>query len=70
MIGVEIVGVDRNPDPVETASIVNGLRNRGVLINSCGSAQKRPKIRPPLIFTQENADMLLDAFQAVMDESA
>ncbi|UTV40500.1 aspartate aminotransferase family protein (plasmid) [Ensifer adhaerens] len=67
-IGVEIVAdpAAKNPDAALTTRIVNGLRDRRILISASGPNANVLKIRPPLVFSRENADMLLDAFGDVL----
>jgi 4-aminobutyrate aminotransferase-like enzyme len=47
---------------------VNAMRDRGALIGSTGPAGNVLKIRPPLVFAREHADLLLttldEAFSA------
>lgn len=50
----------------EAARIVNGLRERGVLISATGLDGNVLKIRPPLIFTKENADMFLEKMRETL----
>jgi 4-aminobutyrate aminotransferase-like enzyme len=60
-LGVELVN-DRNaktPAPQLARAIVNGLRERGVLISRIGAHDNVLKIRPPLVFSREHADHLL-----------
>jgi 4-aminobutyrate aminotransferase-like enzyme/Ser/Thr protein kinase RdoA (MazF antagonist) len=40
--------------------VVEGMRERGVLIGATGPADDVLKIRPPLVFTEHHADVLLD----------
>lgn len=66
--GVELVS-DRNaktPDAATTTAVVNGLRNRRVLISTTGAAANTLKIRPPLVFSQENATQLLMELDTVL----
>ncbi|MDK1374496.1 MULTISPECIES: aspartate aminotransferase family protein [unclassified Sinorhizobium] len=67
-IGVEIVGdpVAKQPDAALTTRIVNGLRERRILISASGPNANVLKIRPPLVFSRENADALVDALGDVM----
>ncbi len=51
----------KEPAPEETTRIVNDLRRRKVLISATGPGANILKIRPPLVFTQEHADIFLDA---------
>ncbi len=41
--------------------IVNGLRDRGVLLGSTGPGRDVLKIRPPLVFSRADADRLVAA---------
>ncbi|PWR21397.1 aspartate aminotransferase family protein [Zavarzinia aquatilis] len=60
-IGAELV-TDRarkTPASAETARLVNDLRERGVLISATGPFANILKIRPPLVFRPEHADIFL-----------
>ncbi|WP_313531299.1 aspartate aminotransferase family protein [Shinella sp.] len=67
-IGVEIVAdpAVKSPDAALTTRIVNGLRERRILISASGPRANVLKIRPPLVFSRENADMLIDALGDVL----
>ncbi|RJG44384.1 aspartate aminotransferase family protein [Mesorhizobium sp. DCY119] len=67
-IGVEIVSdaFAKAPDAKTTTRIVNGLRDRFVLISATGPRANVLKIRPPLVFSRENADFLLDALRETL----
>ncbi|MGN6665488.1 MAG: aspartate aminotransferase family protein, partial [Trinickia sp.] len=45
-------------------AIVNRLRQRRVLISATGADANVLKIRPPLVFTEANADRLLTEVEA------
>lgn len=62
-VGVEIVTDPdmRLPDKDATTAAVNGMRERNVLIGTAGKFGNVLKIRPPLCFSRENADMLVTA---------
>ncbi|PZM07346.1 aspartate aminotransferase family protein [Rhizobium tubonense] len=66
-IGVDIVENGR-PSAPTAARIVNGLRERRVLISASGKHGNVLKIRPPLIFSNENADLFLEAFKATLGD--
>jgi 4-aminobutyrate aminotransferase-like enzyme len=53
-----------------TSALVNGLRARRILVSASGIAQDVLKIRPPLCFSREDADALLEATAAVLAELA
>lgn len=66
--GVELV-TDRNskaPDAPSTAKVVNGLRDRRILISTTGPGANVLKIRPPLVFSEENATQLLTELDQVL----
>jgi 4-aminobutyrate aminotransferase-like enzyme len=50
------------------ARIVEGLRDRRVLISVTGAGADTLKIRPPLVFSRADADRLLSALGDVLDE--
>jgi len=67
-IGVELV-TDRAAKSLattETVRIVNGLRERGVLLSSTGEHANTLKIRPPLVFSEANADLLVGTLDEVL----
>ena len=49
------------PDAVRTSRIVEGMRERGVLIGRTGRDRAALKIRPPLVFADEHVDQLVAA---------
>jgi 4-aminobutyrate aminotransferase-like enzyme len=58
----------REPATSETARAVNLLRQHGVLIGSTGRFDNILKIRPPLVFAKEHADLLLQKLKSVLRE--
>lgn len=66
-IGVELVRdrATREPATEQAARVVNGLRDRQVLISSAGEHANTLKIRPPLPFSTADADRLV----AALDET-
>jgi 4-aminobutyrate aminotransferase-like enzyme len=65
-IGVECVTGDdaKTPNPVLADQIANAMRERGVLIGTAGINGNILKIRPPLAFRREHADILVEALAA------
>ncbi|HET7356480.1 MAG TPA: aminotransferase class III-fold pyridoxal phosphate-dependent enzyme [Nocardioidaceae bacterium] len=51
-------------DAALTGRIVEGLRERGVLIGRTGPGRSTLKIRPPLVFGDEHADLLVETLAA------
>ncbi len=66
-IGVEIVTPGTtDPDPATTKEIVEGMRQAGVLIGTTGRHSNTLKIRPPLVFRRQEADLLVATFDDVL----
>ena len=70
LLGVEVIDGVGVPAPRRTKLIVNGLRERGVLIGSEGPAASVLKLRPPMCFGPEHADRVLTALAEVMADLA
>lgn len=58
----------REPAGVEAKRIVNKMRERGVLISKIGAGDNILKLRPPLVFTRENADLFVDTLDEVLNQ--
>ena len=71
-VGLELVRDRefREPAPEIASRMINGLRNHGILIGAAGPYGSTLKIRPPLCFTRENADMVVSACDAVLGDVA
>lgn len=67
-IGVEMVTdrATREPDAKAALSIVNGLRERRVMISATGYHSNILKIRPPLAFGEAHAERLLTELEATI----
>jgi 4-aminobutyrate aminotransferase-like enzyme len=58
-----LIGVQLD-DPARAKQVVNAMRERGVLIGRTGPRDDVLKIRPPLVFDEEHADVLVEALEA------
>ena len=58
---VELVGRDGIPDAALAQAVVNGMRERKVLISKIGPADNVLKIRPPLCLGRAEIDLLAEA---------
>ena len=68
--GLDLVA-DRTSKAPATRSarmIVNALRHRGILISKIGEHDNVLKLRPPLCFSRDNADLLVDTLEEVLTE--
>ena len=66
--GAELV-LDRakkTPATDYATRVVNEMKARGVLLNKLGIHYNTIKIRPPMPFSKENADLMLEAFDDVL----
>ncbi len=69
-VGVELV-LDRDtlePGGRQASYVANRMRDHGVLISTDGPLHNVLKIKPPLVFTRENADYLLRCLGKVLEE--
>ena len=67
-IGVELVRdkASKEPDAALTLSLSNRLKEMGFLLSYSGKYHNVLKIRPPLVFSHDNADAFLVAFDECM----
>ncbi|WAC25497.1 aspartate aminotransferase family protein [Ancylobacter sp. SL191] len=64
-LGVEF-GDEAGPSPATATHLINGLRQRGILIGAAGQFGNVLKIRPPLCVTLAHADELVDAMTELL----
>lgn len=67
-IGVELVMNRETLEPLEASYVINRMKDLGVLVSSDGPLHNVIKIKPPLVFTKENADKLVDTLDRVLSE--
>lgn len=58
LLGLELNAAGGAPDPSRAVAVVNRLRQLGVLIGTTGKAGNVLKVRPPLVFSASDADVL------------
>jgi 4-aminobutyrate aminotransferase-like enzyme len=69
-IGVELV-VDRQtlePATEHADYIINRMRDHGILISSDGPLENVLKMKPPIVFSEKNADEVVNALDKIMQE--
>ncbi|WP_405226670.1 aminotransferase class III-fold pyridoxal phosphate-dependent enzyme [Lentisalinibacter sediminis] len=66
--GVELVRdrETREPAPAVARAVMNGMRREGVLVGRTGIADNVLKIRPPLVFSRQHADRLVEVMDRVL----
>jgi 4-aminobutyrate aminotransferase-like enzyme len=69
-VGVEVVSdrATRTPDAVRASRIKERLRNYRILLSTDGPDDNVLKIKPPLVFTREDADRLVSTLGKVLRE--
>ena len=69
-IGIEMIkdGDTREPDAASAELLSNRLKDKGFLVSPAGKFDNVLKIRPPLVFSQENGDEFLGAFDECMGD--
>ncbi len=66
-LGVEFTTDGLTPAGGFVGDLVEDLVARGFLLNRIGRGENILKIRPPMVFSREHADLLADAVQAALD---
>jgi 4-aminobutyrate aminotransferase-like enzyme len=56
----------KTPATAQTKRLVNLMRERGVLISRIGVHDNILKIRPPMQFSKQHADLLVDTLDQVL----
>jgi 4-aminobutyrate aminotransferase-like enzyme/Ser/Thr protein kinase RdoA (MazF antagonist) len=72
MIGVELVDDEgsRAPAPKLTDAVLNRMKNKRVLVGVTGPESNVLKIRPPLVLSLDEADLISEALDASLSELA
>ena len=69
-LGVELVRdrETREPAGEEASFVANRMREKGILLGTDGPYHNVVKIRPPMPFDVEDADLLIEAFDESLAE--
>jgi 4-aminobutyrate aminotransferase-like enzyme/Ser/Thr protein kinase RdoA (MazF antagonist) len=70
-LGVELVKNRQTLEPAaeEASFIVNQMREHGILLGTDGPFHNILKIRPPMPFDEENADILVETLEKILREN-
>jgi 4-aminobutyrate aminotransferase-like enzyme len=52
-----------------TANVVESMKAHGILLGRLGTEYATLKVRPPMVFSRDNADLLIDTLDAVLTET-
>jgi 4-aminobutyrate aminotransferase-like enzyme len=71
-VGIDLVrdAATREPATEEANYLVNRLRERGILAGTDGPHHNVIKLRPPLIFSEGDADLFCETFESILGEDA
>jgi 4-aminobutyrate aminotransferase-like enzyme len=69
-LGVELVSLEETLTPAvkQAEYIVERMKEEGILISTDGRFQNVLKIKPPLVFTQDDADLLVFTLEKILEE--
>lgn len=67
--GIEFVHSDGTPATEFASRVVEGMRQRGALMNRIGRAMNTLKMRPPMPFSTANAALAIDTLEDVLRET-
>jgi len=68
-VGVELVAdrATRAPDRELTARVVNGMRDRNILLSACAMGHNVLKIRPPLVLSGKEVELVVEALDQSLE---
>ena len=71
-VGIDLVldRETRKPAPLQASYVVNRLRDRGILAGTDGPHHNVIKLRPPLVFSELDADFFAKTLDAILGEDA
>ncbi|MBT7242311.1 MAG: aminotransferase class III-fold pyridoxal phosphate-dependent enzyme, partial [Flavobacteriaceae bacterium] len=67
-LGIELVDTNLNPLAIQTDYLANRMKEHGILMSTDGPDHNVLKIKPPLLFTKENADELIYYLRKIFAE--
>ena len=70
MLGIDLVADSRTKEanPAAAAAVSESLRRRGVLIGKGGLRGNVLRVKPPMCWTEADADFFLEAFAESLNE--
>lgn len=67
-LGIELTDHQKNPLPIETDYLANRMKDFKILMSVDGPQHNVLKIKPPMCFSKENADYLIQTLVLVLKE--
>jgi 4-aminobutyrate aminotransferase-like enzyme len=70
-LGIEFVrdALTLQPAPEEASYVVERMKDRGILLSTDGKFHNVIKIKPPMVFSDADADFLVSSLDVVLDEN-
>lgn len=67
-LGIELVDVNLNPEAEKASYLVNRMKAHGILMSIDGPDHNVLKIKPPLVFSKDNALELIQMLERILNE--
>ena len=67
-LGIELVDADKQPLEAQTTYLANRMKEHGILMSTDGPDHNVLKIKPPMVFSKENADDLIHYLNKILAE--
>ena len=67
-LGIEFVDAEMNPLAAQTDYLANRMKDHGILMSTDGPDYNVLKIKPPIIFTKDNAEALISYLGKILRE--
>lgn len=68
-LGIELTDIKLNPLAKQTDYLANRMKDHGILMSTDGPDRNVLKIKPPIVFTKENAKELIHYLQLIFKEN-
>jgi len=68
-LGIELTDEQLQPLPEQTQYLANRMKDKGILMSIDGPDHNVLKVKPPLVFSKDNAKELIDALTSVLNEN-
>jgi len=67
-LGFELVDDRKTPLPQKASYLANRMKDLGILMSTDGKDVNVLKIKPPMVFSMENADELIKRLKMIFEE--
>lgn len=67
-LGIELVDSNKEPLALQTEYLANRIKDHGLLMSTDGPDHNVLKIKPPIVFTKQNAEELLFYLEKILNE--